>query len=406
MVMLQMTLLMYAVSTFEPNETDCAAYLDKLTRFKGRGKRICEWIWQAPGAAGRSTPLTDFAAKASKDEKRLWTRRLRREVLALSKYPKNTVDIYPRCGYDADDWRSHGVAFLRSFYQALDSSRRGLPGCLFSESDPDWFHRRDLLFELDKENHGVTVCPVCEGAAEYQLEHFLPQSLYPHLICHPYNLIPICNKCNHAKGSKDPLKDNGSRRKIDETTLPYRESSNLGPQTFLEVRLENALYPRQFGKIQPKTKLHLSSRIQALEHLYKVPTRWSQIVHTVGERLFAHLKSDIRQHETELGSKQMLMENLDYRLYLLVEGQGVHPLSYVMTWYLAALINEQAASVAREDARLSPFVVQIARYINKEAEDLMGESQGNPASFPEWLRSANIRSGIDTARELRAWTVA
>src|SRR5205807_9918270 len=69
-------------------------------------------------------------------------------------------------------------------------------------------------------------------------DHFLPKSLYPHLACHPYNLIPICHTCNSSyKGPRDPFDDcNGSRRSLNPYILPYR-LAQFSRNTFLDVKI-------------------------------------------------------------------------------------------------------------------------------------------------------------------------
>src|SRR5262249_18731883 len=56
----------------------------------------------------------------------------------------------------------------------------------------------------------LKVCPACDGPridSLYEIDHFLPKTLYPFLSMHPTNLVPICAKCNSSseKGRKDPL---------------------------------------------------------------------------------------------------------------------------------------------------------------------------------------------------------
>ncbi|MBP3819782.1 MAG: hypothetical protein J6H31_15955 [Butyrivibrio sp.] len=42
-------------------------------------------------------------------------------------------------------------------------------------------------------------CPICGGAKLKNLDHFLPQSIYPLLCVTPANLIPTCRDCNMDK---------------------------------------------------------------------------------------------------------------------------------------------------------------------------------------------------------------
>jgi hypothetical protein len=63
--------------------------------------------------------------------------------------------------------------------------------------------------------------------------YYLPESAYPHLACHPFNLIPVCHHCNAMiKGKANPLQ--GSSRdwlSVEDIFLPYRETG-LGARTY------------------------------------------------------------------------------------------------------------------------------------------------------------------------------
>ncbi|MFE4658134.1 hypothetical protein ACFRFJ_15795 [Streptomyces hydrogenans] len=47
-------------------------------------------------------------------------------------------------------------------------------------------------------------CPLCRQGTVYQLDHFLPKTLFPALCVDPLNLVPVCERCNHIKGNKRP----------------------------------------------------------------------------------------------------------------------------------------------------------------------------------------------------------
>ncbi|MHC5832654.1 MAG: hypothetical protein ACYT04_95915, partial [Nostoc sp.] len=86
----------------------------------------------------------------------------------------------------------------------------------------------------------------------------LPKSFYPHLSCHPYNLVPICNTCNtDYKGEKNFLfRKSGNKRQLENIFLPYR---GYGFQTdsYLRITLKKGLRkPIIIGfKAQPYKKL-------------------------------------------------------------------------------------------------------------------------------------------------------
>ena len=44
------------------------------------------------------------------------------------------------------------------------------------------------------------ICPICGTGTPTNLDHYLPQSIYPLLVVTPLNLIPSCRDCNIGKG--------------------------------------------------------------------------------------------------------------------------------------------------------------------------------------------------------------
>ncbi|MFJ9871515.1 HNH endonuclease signature motif containing protein [[Kitasatospora] papulosa] len=47
-------------------------------------------------------------------------------------------------------------------------------------------------------------CPMCRQGTVYQLDHFLPKTLFPALCVDPLNLVPMCERCNLIKGNRRP----------------------------------------------------------------------------------------------------------------------------------------------------------------------------------------------------------
>ena len=79
----------------------------------------------------------------------------------------------------------------------------------FEQSKRDW--GADILF--NKLN--INVCPYCnreyifnvilnDGKVKKlaEIDHFLPQGVYPYFSCYLYNFVPSCLLCNHGKKSK------------------------------------------------------------------------------------------------------------------------------------------------------------------------------------------------------------
>lgn len=47
-------------------------------------------------------------------------------------------------------------------------------------------------------------CPLCRQGTVYQLDHFMPKSLFPALCVDPLNLVPVCERCNLIKETGGP----------------------------------------------------------------------------------------------------------------------------------------------------------------------------------------------------------
>ncbi|MDX3838960.1 HNH endonuclease family protein [Streptomyces europaeiscabiei] len=47
-------------------------------------------------------------------------------------------------------------------------------------------------------------CPLCRQGRVYQLDHFLPKTVFPILCVDPLNLVPVCERCNLKKGNRRP----------------------------------------------------------------------------------------------------------------------------------------------------------------------------------------------------------
>lgn len=58
-----------------------------------------------------------------------------------------------------------------------------------------------LRGEIIENNNGeiTLTCPICGLRDATDLDHYIPRQLFPEFSIHPYNLIPICHKCNNKK---------------------------------------------------------------------------------------------------------------------------------------------------------------------------------------------------------------
>lgn len=91
----------------------------------------------------------------------------------------------------------------------LNSLPQGsLPSTLLDESDMKFLYTKlkkegRTFYDLIRNNTYLKRCPYCEKRDVSELDHFLPQKLYPMYTIIPANLVPSCHDCNTAKLDKD-----------------------------------------------------------------------------------------------------------------------------------------------------------------------------------------------------------
>lgn len=395
-VMLQIRLLSYAASTALPDQTSCAHYLDQCARFRGRGSQIAAWLWRG---SGRRKPLERFA-QGPPIEKRVWSQSLSREALACLRHPVGP--LVPYVSKNAASWQKSGAAFLLKFYDDL-CDPRGLPGDLFSEPATASFSRQDFLAGFIGTNSHLNVCAVCDESGYHTvvddsirtgIEHYLPKNRYPHLSCHPFNLLPICLHCNTlVKGEADPLNGRANnRRGLEDVLLPYRESG-LGSRTYLEVRLGKTSASTRLGQLKPRTATDLRQRIAAFGDIYKVPRRWQGQVNTIGETLFRQIRRFLSGWNISGDHPMSLLNALDQLLCDLYANQGKEPFAFAMTWWLATLINQEVEPATHNPSHAMPQVAVLLQALS------IGSDQDRDT--PSGPGIATSSQQLATARSLR-----
>ncbi|MGE0821918.1 MAG: HNH endonuclease [Candidatus Binatia bacterium] len=388
-VALQMRLLMYASSVKALDQASCANYLDRCAQFRSRGGQIAAWLWRS---SKRCAALQEFAQHAVLQEKRQWSKQLAREADALLRNPNGSFSPPTRKLLPA--WQKAGIEFLCRFYDDLCSSA-GLPGYLFSIPTAASFGRQEFLKEFVAENGSLYVCAVCDESGYRthldkgiytDIDHYFPRSLYPHLSCHPYNLIPICHLCNSSiKRDKDPLQGRGKRLKLEDIFLPYR-SGGIGTQTYLKVTLATPPAVVRLGKLQTREATDLRQKLAGLSNIYRIPERWEKRIDEIGEKLFRRMRQFFPDGQgVPLGfdMPQAVNNVLDQLLfYLNEEDQGRDPFAFAMTWWLATLINQEVAPRRNNRSNSSsPLLAEIANWIRQDL--------------------TSSRSRLETARNIR-----
>ncbi|NJL19526.1 MAG: HNH endonuclease [Bdellovibrionaceae bacterium] len=122
-------------------------------------------------------------------------------------------------------------------------------------------------------NHEVGVCPYCDGSRELpELDHYYPKSVFPQLAVSPWNLVPVCQHCNHqhhGKGSH-PMLSEGESNPSKDWLHPYfrpapsgRVLELTGPPKNVEIKLKSPT-----GATQAALDNHVST-IKKLGHRWK-----------------------------------------------------------------------------------------------------------------------------------------
>ncbi|MEQ8971828.1 MAG: HNH endonuclease signature motif containing protein [Coleofasciculus sp. C1-SOL-03] len=372
-VYLQMRLLRYAASRETLSRQTCERYLQGYKRFRGRHKQIADWLWRG---SKRRKLLEDFA-QGSRLEKLEWSRCLFREALAFLTNPVGSLTPYRKKA--APDWQQAGADFLRQFYEYLGQEQE-LPDYFFSERGATQFNKNNLKsnFFENTTNKKLQVCPACDfspfSSSCTQVDHYLPISLYPHLSCHPFNLVPTCSDCNslRVKKNHDVLQRNsGNRRQLEDIFLIYKDCG-LGDLTYLKLELEKGYRSISLMELKPRKGQNLRDCIDAYCDAYQIPDRWLEIVKTIENQLFSQIKQSMkaaRRYSQSLNIFDVDRE-LTELLQSLCEEQGRTPFAFAMSWWLATLIERELkpaiSSSQPIEVKNFPLLEEIADWIRQD----------------------------------------
>lgn len=417
-VVLQIWLLFYAASNSTLDQTVCGARLNRYHRFRGRGDKIAKWIWQA--SESRLKPLQDITKDPTPiTDKRKWIKRLACEAFKLLNKANGTLEALDN--QTITPWQKAASDFLIGFYENVlreESSPRkinpGFPAYIFSGNNPSSFGAQNFLTAFQTANPTLFICPACDeskystkaGSIQTDIDHYLPKSKYPHLACHPYNLVPSCLACNlRIKKTFDPLSRQGisfeTRRKLEDIFCLYREPG-LWDKTYLEVSLNGNNLLTQIGSLKPKESLNIGDRIEALQDIYRIPERWSEQVDEIEEEIYRNIEKLLDVFHFSFDDSQILLDCFDYSLSAeYIEKQGKNSFSFARAWMLAALINEaeevlQASSSSQ--AKSSALLEELKRRLGNGADERFIE-ESNTTNL---LQKPKARSNIDKARQLRS----
>lgn len=408
-VKLQFALLRYAVDRDVIDEVTCATYLENTSRYSNeRAGRIAHWLFNSKK---RWEPLAEFAQgtegnEALPDPKLDNLRKEKQELVEEMDvdsldlrigYGKVSLDVYmlknelpswlKAANYCLNeykkmpDWLQGAKDFLINFYEAL---AKGLSGDIFTDGQK--YTRQDFFAAFTAENPDLYVCAVCDETSfrtisgdhySSDIEHYFPKSIYPHLACHPYNLIPICTYCNRfIHGDKDPLRaTDGSRRNLGDIFLPYRQDS-LAPQTALKLvwNLKD-FEPTEITLVKRDANADLRDKIIAFGEVYNIPQRWQGKIHEIGEHLWRrirHFLADELSVTDTLDSAEFVQQKLGRLLAYLWNDLGKDPLSFPSLWWLATLLANEVDPIVENRGTLSQsaFLLDIQRWTQHDPSQL------------------------------------
>ena len=270
------------------------------------------------------------------------------------------------------DWQETLAAYFECFYASLT---RGIDGALCGIDN--CYSRQDILRDFVAHNRGLVVCPMCDETVGYtvanghirtDLEHFFPKSRYPHLSCHPYNLIPICKNCNQSiHGGDDPLCGDGRRLRLDEIMLPYREGNVAAHALALVQATDSGHGQGGFAfELRSTGETLDGGRLDTLDRVYQIPGRWNGRADAIGEQLFRRLRQFWASREILDDKKTMEETRLLARL--MRADIGAEPWALACFWWLVELLLHEEKSEA------SPLVAEI----HKMMEDMPREASSEP----------------------------
>ena len=369
-VYLQMTLLRYASyrSPSQLNQGNCEIYFEKSQRFRGRHQDIAEWIFRGT----KKRELLKTFASGNKSEKLTWSRSLHQDVVklflsnpcgSLTPYSKDTT---------TPEWKKACVKLLLNFYtDYLD----GLPKNFFDKSPINSIKKVSIIESFKKTNEILKVCPTCDFVATIdQIDHYLPKSAYPHLSCHPYNLMPICQACNgtQIKRNIDLLtQDTIIPRNLDQILLPYR-TDGLVQHIYLDFDLTgNYRKPIKIQYSPQQSSSHNSQYLKIHADTYKLSLRWLEKSPNMESLLFKEIKKIIEKPKNKPYLNIFdIQEILDqYLSQQLIDEQGEAGFAFPMTWWLATLINQQIEPVINSEQEMDiekyPFLAEIASWLEQ-----------------------------------------
>lgn len=329
-------------------------HLDTKRRFRGRGEAIAKWIMTGRKGVRKTLvePLSKFANSQPREKTQFITD-AKNDIWLLYRPSETTLKV-AILKDEPNEWRIGARDFLCEFY---DLWQLGFPEFVFSSTRQRYSHQK-FVQEFEKVNSDLYLCAICDGSAYHtkteshiytSIDHFFPRSIYPHLSCHPLNLIPICSFCNsYIKGKKDPLVLNGQHLHLADLVLPYQKCGTaFRDQTYISVlkrdtRINRLQHPLRL-ELKPARDFQLGKKIDAFNNIYKVEERWSENLHEIEDQIFRRITQFLSLVDpVKLTSEpsalnrylKVLMSQID------LGNLGKEPYAFPFVWLLNSYISQ------------------------------------------------------------------
>lgn len=387
--------------------------------FQWRGEDIAKWLWSGSQRLEKLEAFALACRDAPKEQEIIckWCHRLNQAVEELLD-PVNRI-IHIQRFFDVDlpvsknqenknpRWQQCASNFLLYFYDeylgksGIEKNRLTFDETLFTEPGAGKYGRQDFLSAFFSCNGDLEMCPFCDEMRIYthsttgiyaDIDHFLPKNRYPHLACHPYNLVPTCHACNSGnKNQHDPLRgfEDQPRSRI---LFPYSQTS-LSQNAYVDVTVSwpsreipplidiHKLIPRPSSK---EFQQDLQAGIDLLIKLYnipgrwKIPRNWEELTESktlvISETLFRRMHQFLgNSPEAFLGSDstQKVYNALKQLLYYLdQDDRGKDPFAFVMTWILAALLKKEIQpALGKKEDQLPASVREIVSWFGQSLKE-------------------------------------
>lgn len=416
-VRLQMALLTYAAtqSSLDPDLT--ADFINRYRVFHGRGREIVKALrggnsgdqnskrWQLLEKFATNRDGLDFLSPIRLmmekvqvvrlmkcDVYRLWqgsvnvgmsffmdvrksTIFLPDNLISTRQFAEANVRREQKCKFPG--WLCAAQEFLISFYEWLNPQ---IPGNLFHNGQS--YSRQTALRVFSEQNPKHYVCAICDehsfrtiydGHHLSDLEHYFPKTIYPHLACHPYNLVPICGACNQVHNDRDPLYDvaTGKRRTLGDVFLPYREQA-LDKNVAISVVGEEDANVQLSLDIVDSTQIDdFCMKLVVLGEVYKIPIRWQdkrdEIEDHLWRRIRQFLADDVAVIDA-LDSKEYIQRKMHRLLAYFEDDLGRDPLAFPGLWLLANLVVTELDAWGGSSSEQSPFLSEVASWTRSDPD--------------------------------------